>query len=88
MVACDDENVRREEGKVKEGGTKRDILTLKDLTKVYDRSSCRGKMRVAVNRLNLSMKPSVVCVHVCACLRTCMCKMVLSPDQRELPQLM
>ena len=70
MVACDDENVRREEGKVKEGGTKRDILTLKDLTKVYDRSSCRGKMRVAVNRLNLSMKPSEVCVlgKWCVCM--------------------
>ena len=64
-VVCDDENVDREERKVGEGETERDILTLKELTKVYDQCSLRGNSRVAVNKLHLSMKPSEVCVCVC-----------------------
>ena len=58
---CEDENVEREERKVREeGATSRNILTLRELTKVYDQCSLRGNARVAVNRLNLSMKPSEV----------------------------
>ena len=60
MVTCEDENVQREEGRVTERGGEGDILTLRELTKVYDRGSCGGKGRVAVNRLHLSMKPSEV----------------------------
>lgn len=60
MVTCEDENVQKEERKVKGGGRETDILTLRELTKVYDRGSCWGKGRVAVNKLHLSMKPSEV----------------------------
>ena len=59
-VTCDDENVEREERKVREGGTNRDILTLRKLSKVYGQCSLRGNSKVAVNRLHLSMKPSEV----------------------------
>ena len=62
-VTCEDENVQREEVKVNEGGNERDILTLRELTKVYGQCGCHGDARVAVNRLHLSMKPSEV--HTC-----------------------
>ena len=59
-MTCDDENVEREERKVREGETNRDILTLRKLSKVYGQCSLRGNSKVAVNRLHLSMKPSEV----------------------------
>ena len=59
-VACEDEQVQREEEKVRSGECEGDILTLRELTKVYDRGACQRRGRVAVNRLYLSMKPSEV----------------------------
>ena len=50
----------REGERVREEGEDGDILTLSQLTKVYERGGCRGYGRVAVNRLYLSMKPSQV----------------------------
>lgn len=60
MVTCEDENVQKEEEKSNEQDNERNILTLRELTKVYDQCGCRGDTRVAVNRLHLSMKRSEV----------------------------
>lgn len=45
---------------MRSGECEEDILTLSELTKVYDRGTCQRKGKVAVNRLYLSMKPSEV----------------------------
>ena len=64
VVTCEDEMVMKEERKVREGDTSGDILTLRELTKVFDRDMCQRGGRVAVNSLNLSMKPSEVKLDV------------------------
>lgn len=52
--------MQREEEKVRGGECEGDILTMRELTKVYDRGTCQRRGRVAVNRLYLSMQPSEV----------------------------